>query len=207
MTALPLVGGVTVFLVVVLLLLSLNLASLWRWWIKGIAIVVSIAMVVVLYLAFTAIIGWPSLDRPPSRFNLLYTRIVEPDHQRSTPGHVYLWVEEVDEHQVIISPPRAFEVPYTVQTATDVATAQKQLDGGGKVLGQFAADQPDQGTRPATPEQAGSGKVNEEGLNTDHPSNGGGEGFENTGDPAALSFSDMPPVDLPEKSDVTMVGD
>ena len=31
-------------------------------------------------------------------------------------------------------------------------------------------------------------------------SNGGGEGAETIGDSGALSFSDMPPVDLPDKA-------
>ena len=65
----------------------------------------------------------------PARFSLLSTRIVEPDKLTGAPGHIYLWVEEVDDRQIVIGPPRAFEVPYVVEIATDVATAQSQARG------------------------------------------------------------------------------
>ena len=42
------------------------------------------------------------------------------------------WVEEVDDRQIVISPPRAFQVPYKVEIATEVASAQQQIEGGGK---------------------------------------------------------------------------
>lgn len=197
------VGAVALFLLLSLLLLSLNLTSLWKWWIKAAAIVVTLASVVVLYFTMTGLIGWASPGEMPKRFSLLSTRIVEPDKLSNLPGHIYLWVEEVDDRQIVTSPPRAFEVPYKVEIASDVATAQKQLEGGGKVLGQFAATGTEQANAAQTAQKQGDGAITVEG-GSDSPGGGGGEGAEKIGDPGALTFSEMPPVALPDKAVIQM---
>lgn len=198
MQTLAITGSIALFLLLALLLLSLNLFSLWKWWIKALAIVVTLGAVVVLYVTATGLIGWASTDRMPARFSLLATRIVEPDKLKNLPGHIYLWIEEVDENQIVISPPRAFEVPYEVETASDVATAEQQLEGGGKVLGQFAATGTEEAARDMAPQEEGAGAISMQGNRT-ATSGEGGEGFENIGDPGSLTFSEMPPVPLPDK--------
>ena len=204
MMELPIAGAISLFLVLVILLLSLNLASLWKWWIKAGAIVITLSGMVVLYLILTGVIGWASSGAMPERFSLLATRIVEPDKMTGAPGHIYLWVEEVDDRQIVISPPRAFEMPYKVEIATDVATAQSKLEGGGKVLGEFAATGSEEATAEQTAQEQGSGKV-DIGQTEEGQSSGGGEGAETIGDHGALSFSDMPPVDLPDKAAVQQI--
>lgn len=199
MMDLPLSGAVALFLVLAVLLLSLNLASLWKWWIKAGAIVITLSGMVALYFVVTGVIGWASTGAMPARFSLLATRIVEPDKLSGIPGRIYLWVEEVDDRQIVVSPPRAFEVPYEVEVATDIAMAQAKLEGGGKVLGEFEATGSEEANAAQTAQEAGSGKV-EIGETRDGQSSGSGEGAESIGDHGALSFSDMPPVDLPDKA-------
>ena len=77
MMALPIAGAVALFLVLVILLLSLNLASLWKWWIKAGAIVIAIAGIVVLYFVFTGVVGWASTGAMPERFSLLLSRPID----------------------------------------------------------------------------------------------------------------------------------
>lgn len=199
MNPFAIVGAVALFLVLALLLLSLNLASLWKWWIKAAAIVVTLGSVVVLYFTMTGLIGWASAGQMPARFSLLSTRIVEPDQLNNLPGRIYLWVEEVDNRQIVISPPRAFEVPYKVETASEVATAQKQIEGGGKVLGEFAATGAEEANAAQTAQKQGDGAITTQGT-SDRSSGGSGEGAETIGDPATLVFSEMPPVSLPDKA-------
>src|SRR5690606_21145647 len=79
MTALVVTGSIALFVLLGVLLLSLNFLSLWHWPIKAAATVITIGSSVVLYYAFVNVIGWPSQDRMPDRFSLLHTRIVEPD--------------------------------------------------------------------------------------------------------------------------------
>lgn len=205
MQTLVITGAVALFLLLALLLLSLNLFSLWKWWIKALMIVVTLGAVVVLYLTMTGLIGWASTDQLPKRFSLLATRIVEPDKLKGTPGRIFLWVEEVDDKQIVISPPRAFEVPYEVETASEVATAQQQIDGGGKVLGQFEATSSEEAAKDMNPQEKAEELVAIEGGNADRTGTGGGEGFGNIGDPASLTFSEMPPVPLPDKDAIPIV--
>ena len=180
------------------LLLSLNFASLWRWWIKAAAIVLTVVACVGSYFSIVGLLGWPSSDAMPARFNLVSTRIIEPDMLRGTPGRIYLWIEEVDEDQIIISPPRAFEVPYEVDLSIQVAEAQSELNGGSTILGEFAATEEQTGERQAAPrEGANTGDFS---AGTDvGTANGEGGKFEDTTAANTLTFSDMPPVSLPSK--------
>ncbi|MBL8595752.1 MAG: hypothetical protein JNK01_23935 [Devosia sp.] len=204
MNPLVIFGAVALFLVLALLLLSLNLTSLWKWWIKAAAIVVTLGGVIVLYFTMTGLVGWASTGEMPKRFGLIATRIVEPDKLSNLPGAIYLWVEEVDDRQIVIGPPRAFQVPYKVEIATEVASAQQQIEGGGKVLGQFAATGDTNADAAQTAQKQGEGTVNTEG-NANLQANGGGQGADRIGDPGALSFSEMPPVDLPDKAIVVQM--
>jgi hypothetical protein len=204
MNPLVIFGAVALFLVLALLLLSLNLTSLWKWWIKAAAIVVTLGGVIVLYFTMTGLVGWASTGEMPKRFGLIATRIVEPDKLSKLPGAIYLWVEEVDDRQIVIGPPRAFQVPYKVEIATEVASAQQQIEGGGKVLGQFAATGDTNADAAQTAQKQGEGTVNTEG-NANLQANGGGQGADRIGDPGALSFSEMPPVDLPDKAIVVQM--
>ncbi|MDB5539216.1 MAG: hypothetical protein JWQ89_943 [Devosia sp.] len=198
MNPLVIVGALALFLVLVLLLLSLNLTSLWKWWIKAAAIVVALGSVIVLYFTMTGLIGWASPGQMPPRFSVLATRVVEPDLVNDLPGRIYLWVEEVDDRQVTISPPRAFELPYEISTAGDVATAQEMIEDGGRVLGAFGikSDEalPPPGEVP--PEGAGATSTKGRSKSTER----GGEGADKIRDSGAISFSAMPPVDLPNKN-------
>lgn len=204
MMDLPIAGAIALFVVLVILLLSLNLASLWKWWIKAGAIVITVAGIAALYFIVTGVIGWASTSPMPARFSLLATRIVEPDKMTGAPGRIYLWVEEVDDRQIVISPPRAFEVPYSVETATYVATAQAKLEAGGKVLGEFAATSSEEANAAQTAQEQGSGEITV-GEIRDGQATGGGEGAETIGDSGALTFSDMPPVDLPDKAAIQQI--
>ena len=66
MSPLVIVGAIALFLLLALLLLSLNLTSLWKWWIKAGAIVVTLGAVLVLYFTMTGLVGWASSAKIPS---------------------------------------------------------------------------------------------------------------------------------------------
>lgn len=189
---------VTCYAVLAVLLLSLNFTSLWRWWIKAAAIVLTVIACIGSYFSIIGLLGWPSGDTMPERFNLVSTRIVEPDMLRGTEGRIYLWIEQIDENQVIIAPPRAFEVPYEVDLSTQVAEAQSELNGGSKILGEFAATEEQDGERQAAPRESTDTGDFSDGSDVGTSSGEGGT-FEDTTAANTLSFSEMPPVNLPSK--------
>jgi len=199
MSTTAVVAIVAVYVVLAILLLSLNIASLWRWWIKAGAIVLTTVMFVFSYLAITGLLGWPTNGAMPARFSLLSTRIVEPDNLRGLPGHIYLWIEEIDENQVVVSSPRAYEVPYSVDLSSEVAMAQDKIDGGDSIMGQYAADSSQAGEKQAAPNES-EGELSMAGGDQEQgQSTGEGGAFVDINTAATLSFSDMPPVSLPDK--------
>ena len=180
------------------LLLSLNFTSLWRWWVKAAAIMFTVAACIGSYISISGLLGWPAGGAMPERFNLLATRIIEPGIVRGDSGHIYLWVEEIDQDQIIISMPRAYEVPFAVELAFEVEKAQEVLDTGGSIMGEFDAEEAEAASgdggsqRDPNADQLATG--NDGGSAT-----GEGTRFDGTSPTASLTFSDMAPVALPTK--------
>jgi hypothetical protein len=87
---LPLTGVIASYVVIAVLLLSLNLASRWHWGVKAAAIAVTTVFFGVAYAAITGLVGWPSEDRVPEHFQLHWATIVEPDKLNGLPGSIYL---------------------------------------------------------------------------------------------------------------------
>jgi hypothetical protein len=196
----PLVAIVLCYGLLGLLLLSLNLASLWHWWVKAGAIVVTILACGAGYFAIGGLLGWPSAGALPARFSLLAARVVEPNAALAQTGHIYFWVEEIDDDQLPIAPPRAFEVPFDPNLFTKVAEAQQILDEGGSVLGEF--DKSDAIAATDADEER-QDDIGMEGLSRGGDGDGlaRGEGARFDSDSAAkLNFSLMPPTSLPAKS-------
>jgi hypothetical protein len=190
--SLPLAGLVASYVVIAVLLLSLNLASLWHWGIKAAAVAIATVFFGVSYLSTAGLIGWPSEALLPARFQLRWATIVEPDKLDGLPGSIYLWVEALDDNNIPAGTPRAFRVPYSRELADRIAHAKERI-GQGKEQAGTARDldvptgEPDEDRRlagaPPRRDEPGS-----------------------TGDPTAfmqhmpsIEFDDMPPPVLPPK--------
>lgn len=201
-------GTIAIYGLLALLLLSLNIFSLWRWWVKGGVMLVTGVVFVGAYTVISGLIGWPSPSQLPARFSLLHTYVEEPDKTRDFAGNIYLWVQEIDENQIPTGAPRAYVMPYIVETMKGVTQSQELLDRGEKVLGESKTQVTSQSDKPP-----GEGQENARG---DHEANrgqvnmnAGGTQTNNSagsifGFPAGqtVNFSPMPAVSMPRKSDV-----
>ena len=67
------------YVVMGVLLLSVGLTAPIRWWVKAAAIVVTSLFFVEAFFSTKGLLGWPGGGRLPARFQLLWTRVVEPD--------------------------------------------------------------------------------------------------------------------------------
>jgi hypothetical protein len=200
-------GTVAIYGLLALLLLSLNIFSLWRWWVKAGLMLVTGAVFVAAYAVLSGLIGWPSSAQLPERFSLLHTYVEEPDQQRDFAGNIYLWVQEIDANQIPIAAPRAYVMPYIVETMKGVTTSQELLDRGEKVLGESktqvtaTSDRPGEDDGEATNDhEANRGQANlSNGGNRSNNSAGSIFGF-----PAGqtVNFSPMPAVSMPQKADL-----
>lgn len=177
---------ILLYVAIAVLLLSMNLTSRWRWWVKAAAIIVTGGFFVGSYFALVALLGWPSTDDPPPRFALLSTRVVEPDRVTGAAGVIYLWLEEIDENNIPSGKPRSYSLAYTQDFANAVSQARDLLANGEEVEGSLmprTADQQNVAT-PTPPSDAEGQQLGTPFQITEHD----------------LVFNNMPPVKLPDKT-------
>jgi hypothetical protein len=189
---LPLAGIVASYVLIAVLLLSLNLASRWHWGIKAAAIVITTCFFGASYLSIGELIGWPAEARIPEHFQLHWATVVEPDKLNGLPGSIYLWIEGLNENDMLAGTPRAYRVPYSRELADRIGHAKERIEQGADQLGtardlDIPEGEPDEDRRlaGAPPRQSEPGS---------------------TGDPTAfiqhkplIEFEDMPPPALPPK--------
>src|SRR3954469_20466849 len=118
------------YVVTALLLLSAGLTARYAWWVKASAIVVTSLFFVEVFFASKGLLGWPGTGALPAKFQLLWTRVVEPDLKLSNRGAIYLWVEEVDENNVPSGLPRAYRLPYSIRLAERSLKARDEIMAG-----------------------------------------------------------------------------
>lgn len=206
--AVAVIGTVAAYVLLAVLLLSLNIASLWHWWLKGAAIVLTSITFAGSFFAITGLIGWPAPQEMPQRFSLLASKVVEPDKASGAKGNIYIWAEEVDEDNLPIAAPRAYEVVYTIKLAEALSLAAARLANGEQVLGEMLQETGEE----AEAEANGEGQGNANGEGDDDPDReGDGQMMGAPNRQAAsgvltgvdisdrLRLSVMPPAALPEK--------
>jgi hypothetical protein len=190
---LPVAGLLAAYVVVTMLLLSLNLTSLWRWWIKAASIIVTTVFFGVTWQSINGLMGWPTAQHLPPRFSLVSSRIVEPDGRTNNPGHIYLWTDTINEYNVPSGLPRSYELAYSKNLARKVNTAQEKHDQGVEVMGLLSDRDPKENKEPRGDIKLGSTQKS----NDQQSPASDTVPFQEEGND--ISFEDLPPVLLPDK--------
>ncbi|MDQ7249812.1 hypothetical protein [Dongia sedimenti] len=94
------------------------------------AIVVASLFYAGVFFASQRLLGWSAPVAVPARFQVLWTRVIEPNPSRDNPGAIHLWVEELDDANLPSGEPRAFRLPYSVDLARRVSSAQAEIEEG-----------------------------------------------------------------------------
>jgi hypothetical protein len=94
------------------------------------AIVVSSMFYVGVFFVSQNLLGWSAPVAVPQRFQVLWTRVIEPNPSRNNPGAIHLWVEALDESNLPSGEPRAYRLPYSVDLARRVSSAQTEIEAG-----------------------------------------------------------------------------
>jgi len=136
------------YVVTSVLLLWTGLTSPLRWWVKAAAITVTSLFFVEAFFSTKGLLGWPGSGRLPGRFQLLWTRVVEPDPRMHDAGSIFLWVEEVDENNVPVGTPRSYRLPYTKPMADKSLKARDEIMSGNPQEG--TAEDLDESQSPPT---------------------------------------------------------
>jgi hypothetical protein len=117
----------------VLLSVLLLVAMLWlpiRRRFKVAAILAASVCYVVVFFATHGLLGWSAPVAVPDRFQVLWTRVIEPNPSRREPGAVHLWLEELDDSNLPSGVPRAYLLPYSTELARRVSAAQAEIEKG-----------------------------------------------------------------------------
>jgi hypothetical protein len=194
------VGVVAAYGIVTMLLLSLNLTSLWRWWVKAGAIILTTVFFGVTYLAISGLMGWPTTQKLPARFSLVSSVIIEPDRGSHSPGHIYLWATALDANNVPSDTPRSYQLGYTSNLARKITGAQEKHDSGQEVMGVISDREPSPDAEQRSDIKTGRMMDNngQQSPATDTVT------VKEEGDD--IMFEDLPPVLLPDKGPLSDPG-
>jgi hypothetical protein len=150
------------YVVLSLVVLSMGLTSKFAWWVKASTIVVSSGFFVEVFFASKGLLGWPASGALPAKFQLLWTRVVEPDLKGGNRGAIYLWVEEVDGNNVPSGLPRSYQLPYSVKLADRTLKARDEIMAGNPQEGlaeDVAEGDPSSADASAKPNQQADGGI------------------------------------------------
>ena len=152
------------YVVLAALLLSINLWARVRWGIKAAAIVVTTGFFFITFVSINQLLGWPTDQQMPERFEMLYAVIQEPDPATRDPGAIYIWAmvppdgapadrTRVDRQRTIaVEPgqmPRAYRLPYSRPLHKDIFVARQKVIDGVRQIG-VAAQKPRDAGEQAT---------------------------------------------------------
>lgn len=140
-------GLVAAYIIIGLLLLSINLYSKWSWPVKVATIVVTSVFYLVTYFSIPPLLGWPTTQLLPERFRLLAVHIQEPNKTLNLDGEIYLWISEVGARAN--NKPRAFRLPYDEEMHAKAVEASTKLRKGLPQLGEIVEE--DEAMRGAAP--------------------------------------------------------
>ena len=119
------------YVVIALLLLATGLTSRFAWWVKAVTITITSVFFIEVFFASKGLLGWPATGASlPPKFQLLWSRVVEPDPKMGAKGAIYLWVEEVDKNNVPSGLPRSYRLPYSLKLAERTLKARDEIMAG-----------------------------------------------------------------------------
>ncbi len=143
---------VAAYVVVAVLLLSIAIWNRLHWWIRAGGIIITAAFFFITFDSVRNILGWPTYDPLPDRFEILFARIQEPDEVMRIEGAIYVWAMTlpgeggIDERD-IYKPgmldtrvgqdqmPRAYRLPYTRFAHEQVNEALIKIQEGVRQIG------------------------------------------------------------------------
>ncbi len=129
-------GIISAYILIGLLLLSINLYSKWSWKVKAASIVITSAFYVITYYSFPPLLGWATTENLPPQFRLISTHVEQPNKETGKEGSVYLWLAEIENMSSTLAP-RAYELQYSNELHEKIINVKAKLDKDIAQLGEF----------------------------------------------------------------------
>ena len=154
--SLGVIGIIISYVVIAVLLLSLNLASRWMWWVKAMAIIVTAGFFYESYVSLNNILGYATEQPPPERFQILWMLAREPDKKTADPGAIFLWADELGPDNRPRGNPRAYKLPYDRPLHKESSTVRQQIgEEGMEMMGTTQLSDKDSAATGSNPAGAG----------------------------------------------------
>jgi hypothetical protein len=184
------------YALVAALLLVILIAAQVHLALKALATVATCAMILWTYHTIGELRGLPTDGQPPSHFQLHWARVVEPNVLMKEKGHVFLWLEALDDKNYPSGTPRAYALAYDPELVKKVQVAMGKIKDGEDVSGTIT-DKPTEDLGDTAENLAQKIKA---GARPNGPNSGSvGERFFNF-DPSMLTFGEAAAPITPEKS-------
>ena len=103
-------------------------------------------------------LGWPTDDTLPQRFNLVAIYVQEPDKSSGAEGEIFLWATDMAKGPRGAEP-RAYRVPFTGALHAKVVAAGNKIRKGLPQLGEISEEQVGPHARPTDATQGGQKSV------------------------------------------------
>lgn len=129
------------YALVVALLTYLVLQSRLHWLFKALATVATIALIPLNFRGVGELRGLPSDGPIPSSFILLWAQVVEPNLLQGEYGHVYLWLQTLDEQNYPVGQPRAYQLPYSDDLKFKLGEAMGDISKGEEIQGTMDSEE------------------------------------------------------------------
>jgi hypothetical protein len=129
-------GLITAYVLIGVLLLSINLYSNWSWKIKAGTIIITSVFFIITYFSYPHLLGWPTTENPPERFRLIASHVQQPNKVTGESGAVFLWLNQIDDLASNI-PPRAYRLEYSNELHELIINTNSKLNKGIPQLGEF----------------------------------------------------------------------
>ncbi len=133
------IGLMASYVILVVLLVSLNLRSDWHWGVKAGAIVVVTAFFPICYLSLESLLGWPTSQPLPERFRLVAAQVYEPNKQTGYPGEIFIWAASMATRAGQVTP-RAYGFPYEDVLHMKISEAVKSQRKGVPQMGKLVRE-------------------------------------------------------------------
>jgi hypothetical protein len=95
-----------------------------HWSVKSLLIGASLMFSWFFYSAYVTSLGYPTIGQLPEYFRYVASVVHEPYPIKNDPGAIYIWLTTDEEM------PRAFVVPYSVETRQLMSAAKKRMANG-----------------------------------------------------------------------------
>ncbi len=134
-------GLITAYVLLALLVLSINLYSNWPWQVKAATVVVTTAFYIVTYFSFPPLLGWATEQEPPEKFRILSVHVEQPNKVTGSEGAIYLWTAGIENLATDVEP-RAYKFDYSNELHERVLQVRSKLNKSILQLGEFEEPEP-----------------------------------------------------------------